>query len=369
MLPGMNVVWIKRDARITDHEPLAAAAMCHLPMLLLYIYDPCQMTSDCYHEAHHTFINDGLRDFDKRVCALAAEGGGGLTVRSGCAANVFAELHARVPIGEIFSHDDVGNKVAAGCCCKVDAWAAASGVKWRKFRQDGVSDVRHEQLDEGSWAKKWSTQMMQPQASTPTRLRLVSTDTIARGRIADAHDCGVKHLGARPGAQHGGETLGCGMLTSFLERRGEGYCDELSSPLSGWDSCSRLSPYLAWGHVSLRHVFQALSKRQQELRDAKARGEDTKRWLKSLAALGSRLRWRSHFSQKLHDQPSIEEENMCQAYDVLRTEVDVSKLDAWVAGKTGFPMVSPRPVCLSSSQPLSPPPRSFCFSFACAYVD
>ena len=28
------------------------------------------------------------------------------------------------------------------------------------------------------------------------------------------------------------------------------------------------------------------------------------------AAHGARLRWRSHFSQKLHDQPSIEHENM-----------------------------------------------------------
>ena len=31
--------------------------------------------------------------------------------------------------------------------------------------------------------------------------------------------------------------------------------------------------------------------------------------LKSLAALGSRLRWRSHFSQKLHDEARIEHEN------------------------------------------------------------
>eukprot|EP00966_Prymnesium_polylepis_P311989 7208842-Prymnesium_polylepis.1 len=103
------------------------------------------------------------------------------------------------------------------------------------------------------------------------------------------------------------------MLRSFLEERGERYSDELSSPLTGWDSCSRLSAHLSWGHVSLRHVFQQLSARQDELRQAKRSGDDTGGWLKSLAALGSRLRWRSHFSQKLHDQPSIEHKNMVAA--------------------------------------------------------
>ena len=46
-------------------------------------------------------------------------------------------------------------------------------------------------------------------------------------------------------------------------------------PLTGWDSCSRLSPYLAWGHVSLKRVFQALTARQEELRREKQRGAET----------------------------------------------------------------------------------------------
>ena len=86
-------------------------------------------------------------------------------------------------------------------------------------------------------------------------------------------------------------------------------------------------------------MFQALCARQEELRGKKKSGCDTGRWLKSLSALASRLRWRSHFAQKLSDQPSIEHENMCRAYDVLRTQHDQAKLDAWTNGLTGFPMV------------------------------
>ena len=116
----------------------------------------------------------------------------------------------------------------------------------------------------------------------------MSSATISRGALADAASCGVAHRGTRPGAQTGGEGAALGLLRSFLEQRGEAYSVELSSPLTGWDSCSRLSPYLAWGHISLRVVFQALSGRQDDVRASKKRGVDTGGWLKSLAALGSR---------------------------------------------------------------------------------
>ena len=155
------------------------------------------------------------------------------------------------------------------------------------------------------------------------------------------------------------------MLASFLSQRGEGYCDELSSPHHGWVSCSRLSPYLAWGHISLRAVFQALSARQEEVRAAKKGGTETGRWLKSLAALGSRLRWRSHFAQKLHDQPDIETANLCRAYDSMRTEFDAARCKAWADGCTGYPMVDACMRSLRHTGWLNFRMRCMLVSFAC----
>ncbi len=117
--------------------------------------------------------------------------------------------------------------------------------------------------------------------------------------------------------------------------------------------------------MSLRSVFQALSARQEELRGIKKSGQDTGRWLKSLSALGSRLRWRSHFAQKLHDQPAIEHDNMCRAYDVLRTDHDAAKLDAWARGCTGFPMVDACMRSLLHSGWLNFRMRAMLVSFAC----
>lgn len=358
----MNVVWLKRDVRLLDHEPLALAARSSLPVLLLYVYERCHMESEVYHEAHHNFINDGLVDLDTKVRTLAGNDANGLTLRVGNVVDVLSEIHACVPIQEIFSHHEVGNHISTERNERVAKWADAHGVRWTQCRQDGVSDVRHEKLDKGSWAKKWTGQMTRSQFSAPTKLQVISSRVIKPGAIADARACGVKHLGERLGAQRGGETHGNAILHSFLDQRGEGYCEEMSSPLTGWDSCSRLSPYLAWGHISLRSVFQALTQRQNELREKKS---GTGRWLKSLAALGARLRWRSHFQQKLHDDPSIEKENMCRMYDALRKEFDTTKFDAWVEGRTGYPMVDACMRSLNFSGWINFRMRAMLVSFAC----
>ena len=47
-------------------------------------------------------------------------------------------------------------------------------------------------------------------------------------------------------------------LQSFIQARGVGYHREMSSPNTAFTSCSRLSPYLAWGCISMRTVVQTV---------------------------------------------------------------------------------------------------------------
>jgi hypothetical protein len=247
----MNVVWIKRDARFIDHEPLSLAAADKLPCIVLYIYEPAHLKSAVYHESHHQFINEGLAELDAKLRAVAPGGDGGLTLRTGDAVDVLRALHNSQPIRKLFSHREVGNSISLLRNERVAAWAATAGIVWTQCKQDGVSDQRHEELDEGSWASKWTQQMLRQQLPPPSHLLFVASHTLPRGAIADAAVCGVAHRGLRPSAQTGGEAAAHGILRSFLQRRGEGYCDELSSPLTGWDSCSRISPCVA--HVT-RHT-------------------------------------------------------------------------------------------------------------------
>ena len=62
--------------------------------------------------------------------------------------------------------------------------------------------------------------------------------------------------------------------------------------------------------------------------------------LRSINAFKSRLRWRSHFIQKLEDQPNIESQNLHEAYDSIRNDsFNEDFYQAWRDGQTGFPLI------------------------------
>ncbi|MEM1181388.1 MAG: FAD-binding domain-containing protein, partial [Acidobacteriota bacterium] len=147
-------------------------------------------------------------------------------------------------------------------------------------------------------------------------------------------------------AQSGGEERAQRVLRSFLWERGENYRAEMSSPVEGWNGCSRLSPHLAFGSLSLRQVYQTARARRDELK-AGPTDEVTKRWGGSISSFLSRLRWHCHFMQKLEDEPAIEFRNMNRAFDALRPlEPDPERFAAWKDGQTGYPMVDACMRCL-----------------------
>ena len=61
-------------------------------------------------------------------------------------------------------------------------------------------------------------------------------------------------------------------LRSFLQERGVDYRRGMSSPSSAEHACSRLSPHLAWGTVSLRTIHHATDARAAELQQLQADG-------------------------------------------------------------------------------------------------
>ena len=60
--------------------------------------------------------------------------------------------------------------------------------------------------------------------------------------------------------QKGGTVSGKGLLTSFLEKRCKGYSKKMSNPSDAAISCSRLSPHIAFGTLSMRSIYQELEK-------------------------------------------------------------------------------------------------------------
>ncbi len=332
----VQVVWFKRDLRVRDHAPLAQAAAAG-PVLALYLFEPEYVRSEDWDPVHSEFIADSLRALETAL----AERGVRLVTRLGEAVEALERLRGEVGIDTLWSHEETGNRVTFDRDVRVARWCQAHGIRWVEVRQDGV--VRRLR-DRNGWAERWNERMGSALTPAPGRMRDAAPRGMSSVGILGARDLGLGECVGRE-IQAGGEVRGMETLESFLAGRGVAYRTDMSSPVTAWEGCSRLSPYLAWGCVSLRTAHQAATSRLEALRlERTAGGEVDGRWWGSLASFQMRLRWHCHFMQKLEDEPRIEFENFCRAYDGLRepfteSQEGQARLRAWVEGRTGFPMV------------------------------
>ncbi|MEM9843978.1 MAG: FAD-binding domain-containing protein [Pseudomonadota bacterium] len=321
----MNIVWFKRDLRAHDHAALAQAA-ARGPVLPLYVVEPALWAEPDMAARHWAFVAESLTE----VQATLARLGQPLVVRTGDIVDVLEELCGSQDVTALWSHEETGNAWTFHRDRRVLAWCRARGLPWREVPNHGV--IRRLSSRNG-WAKAWDHQMVQEVARPPALPPL----SIEIGAIPSASDLGL-NVDVCPDRQTGGRENGLRCLASFLNERGAGYRADMSSPLAGATSCSRLSPHLAWGTLSMREVAQTTWTRQRELKTLPKSEQGT--WRGALNSFNGRLHWHCHFMQKLEDEPRLEFENLHRAYDGMRPkEPDAVRLAAWVNGETGLPFL------------------------------
>ncbi|MGA0093763.1 MAG: FAD-binding domain-containing protein [Chthoniobacterales bacterium] len=362
MKEAVQLVWFKRDLRVDDHRPLAEAAR-RGPVLGLYIYEPGLHGSEEFTSAHVVFLNEALRSLQNSLRELAGE----LVLRRGEATGVLHALRREIPFASLWSHEETGSDRTYGRDREVAAWCRDQGIPWHEFRQDGV--VRRLRSRQG-WSQRWEKLMREPASPRPV---LRGVRGVRCDGILSAADLGLPPSD-KPEAQKGGQEEAQRTLATFLTERGTNYRVAMSSPVAGWTACSRISPYLSFGCISLRTVVGRLSAQRTALRAAEAAGAPVdRRWFGSLQSFGSRLRWHCHFMQKLEDEPRIEFGNFVRAYDGLREEFTASpegrrRFEAWKAGLTGYPMVDACIRCVKATGWLNFRMRAMLASFSAYHL-
>lgn len=293
-----------------------------------------------------------MAELDKPLQAL----GQVLVVRVGQVEEVLETLSSEFPITAIRSHEETGSGWTYGRDLRVKRWCRDKRIPWHEYEQTGV--IRRLE-DRNGWAAKWYRQMQQAPLPAPERLQ---TMDILSEPLPEPEALGLKPDGIEK-LQLAGREAGLSMLQSFLQERGEGYSKEMSSPVTAYESCSRLSTHLAFGTVSTREVFHATQSRSAELA-LLPRGQKGK-WPSAMRSFSGRLRWHCHFMQKLEDEPRIEFENMHSAYDGLReNEFNEAYFTAWCEGRTGYPMVDACMRALTATGWLNFRMRAMLMSFA-----
>ena len=318
---GLQVVWFKRDLRTHDHLALARAAQAG-PVLPLYIVEPdLWQQADASHR-HWAFIAETLVELQDALGRL----GQPLIVRVGSVVDILERLKTDGHLHTLWSHEETGNDWTFQRDRQVAAWCRHNGVRWHQIQNHGVWRGLK---NRNGWAGRWDTLMASPVTPAPA----LDHRGLEAGAIPSARDLGLLDDGCTD-RQIGGRKAGLDHLHSFLHERGEDYRSAMSSPREGATACSRLSPYLAWGAVSMREVAQANAARRSTL------PQGAQSWRKSLSSFSGRLHWHCHFIQKLEDEPRIERENLHRMYDGLRPSTpDAARLQAWSSGETGYPFL------------------------------
>ncbi len=283
----MNVLmWFKRDLRLHDNPALILAAGLGA-VLPLYIVEPELWAQPDASARQWDFAAESLADLRDELATIGAP----LVVRVGDAVQLLGGLCRRYRIGQIVSHEETGNQWTYARDRRVAAWAKTAGVEWSQVAQSGV--VRR-LPSRDLWSAKRDGFMALPALPVPA-LRVV--ERVEPGLIPSSRALKLRPDPC-PHRQLGGRHRGVELLDGFLSHRGELYRTAMSSPLTAERACSRLSPHLAQGTVSVREVVQTAGLRQADRPGG--------RWGGALTSFQSRLAWRDHFIQKLEDEPAIE---------------------------------------------------------------
>ena len=307
----VQIVWFKRDLRVVDHQPLLHASV-RGPVLPLAVVEPELWQQADSSERQWAFCAESLEELSRALAEL----GQPLVVRVGAVEQVLERARRSFGVAGLWSHEETGNGWTFARDRRVAAWSRHHGIPWVEIPQSGV--VRRLASRDG-WARRWEERMAESVAPPPQALEPLPD--LDPGALPTAAALGLAPDPC-PERQPGGRQAGLALLESFLGGRGARYHRELSSPLTAFRSCSRLSPHLAWGTLSLREVVQASRLRRP----------------RALRGFEERLHWHCHFIQKLEDQPDLEVRELHPLTAGLRVS-DPERLAAWAEGRTGLPFV------------------------------
>ena len=340
----INIVWFKRGLRLSDHQPLKWAEDSPHPTLLLFIFEPMLLDDPHFSERHWRFVTESLLQMNQQLK-------GRVVVAHDEALAVFESLRSQFDIQQVFSHEEIGLDNTYRRDRALKTWLKQRNINWQEVSLGGV--IRAVRNRKG-WSKHWKRVMKAPVIENDlAQLTLVKAtfDTSALPSTWKKPDL---HM------QPGGELEATKVLNDFFDERGKRYNLQISKPELSRFSCSRLSPYLAWGNISLRQAYQTMLLHWQR-----------KGWRRALIALSSRLHWHCHFMQKFESECSMEFEHINSGYRDLPYKARIesqSNLTAWEQGMTGYPMVDACMRCLNATGYINFRMRAMLVSFLCHHL-
>jgi deoxyribodipyrimidine photo-lyase len=314
----LNIVWLKRDIRSQDHESLLKAENAMIPYMIIYLFEPLIMQHPDTSTRHLQFAYHSILELNKTLSVFNRN----VNVFYGEAIEVFEYLNQSFDIKNVFSFRESGTQITWIRDKKIKLFCSHNQIIWHEFQRDGI--VRGPSK-RGPWNKQWQTKMhgqiIQNKYSISDQAKHKHPFLLPK-KLQEQLQTYPKQY------QPAGEINAWKYLHSFTNKRGFNYQKYISKPKESRKSCSRLSPFLAWGNISVRQVFQFIGTHPNGTKNSKA-----------FSAMLTRLHWHCHFIQKFESACVYETDCINSGYELLHHEKNQLFIEAWKNGVTGFPLI------------------------------
>ncbi len=322
-MPPPQIVWLRRDLRLSDHPAFCAAAHSG-PVIPIYVLDEDTPGDRKPGGAARWWLHHSLTAMDKRLGVHRSR----LILRKGRAAEELAQLVEKT------------GAEAVHAIRHYEPW-------WREA-EDELADMVTLHLHDGNYLappgavttgsgdpyKIFTPFWRALQAEMPPRDPLPEPSISLPDewpRSDKLEDWNL--LPTKPNWALGferewdvGESAARRQLDDFLDRVAD-YDEDRNLP--SIDGSSRLSPHLHWGEISPAQIWDVLQGRR-------GKGADTFR---------SELAWRDFAQNVIYQFPNYPEGNHREKFDAMewrnpsRGHLIAEDLEAWQKGRTGYPIV------------------------------
>jgi deoxyribodipyrimidine photo-lyase len=304
-----------RDLRVTDQPALAAAARAER-VLPLFVFDDVILASRYAAPNRLRALLDALDDLAGSLATLGAP----LVVRRGATLEVVRDLVAAHGITDLHvsrDHSAFARRREAGLA-DIAAQAAVtlhvhSGTMLVAPEQVRATGGGHFKVFTPYW-RRWSAITPRAIAATPTALTPVPGVEAAALPALSALTDGA----CAPELPPSGERAARARLAWWLDGPVDAY--DSGRNLMAEDATSRLSVHLHFGCLSATEIASQL--------DTRRPGHET--FLQELC-------WRDFNHQLLDARPDLASVDVRTQHDRWRSDPDA--LEAWKAGRTGYPVV------------------------------
>jgi deoxyribodipyrimidine photo-lyase len=339
-MQSINIIWFKRDLRTLDHAPLVYAEKNKQQVLPIYIFEPSLKHNYDWDQRHWRFVYQSLQDLQKKIPQL--------TIFYAEAEQVFDFLSHHYQIDKLISYEETGVELTYARDKKIKRWCKSQAIRWVEFPSNGIVRALRSR---DHWPQIWVKRMSMSQKSAD----LSRIDFIKQEHPFPFHP--QEHFSSDDHFQSGGEEQAQKVLAEFFDERYFDYLKNISKPAQGRYSCSRLSPFISWGNLSIRQIYQ----RARQLLDQNPRSFN-------LMQFTNRLRWHCHFMQKFEQEISMEEIEVNPAYRKMQRVFNPVLFERWCQGQTGYPLVDACMRAVKQTGYLNFRMRAMVVSFLCHHL-